>query len=197
MKKNYCFVKTIVQMESYKEVEEKNGITFAHFGAVKADGSDAYECAETSMRSEDFNLDEAKEAYEEWKASMDKSNLAYAKKQKLADIDAYDQSDAVNSCTLNGKQRWLDVSLRQSLAYTAKVRKEKGHDNLTVWFGTESEVIPIEQALDMLNQLEVYAKQTNNVTHEHKAEVGSMESLVDVEDFDVSKDYPSKLEYIF
>lgn len=41
--------------------------------------------------------------------------LVMAKSSKLAKIDAYDQSDAVNSFTLGGAPMWLDAPTRQQL----------------------------------------------------------------------------------
>lgn len=43
--------------------------------------------------------------------------------------------------------------------------------------------------------MEVYAKQTNNVTHQHKAEVMSLTSIEEVEAYDITKDYPEKLVF--
>ena len=53
----------------------------------------------------------------------------------------------------------------------------------------------IDNALYMLKELEVYAKQTNNVTHQHKAEVMSLTSIADVEAYDITKDYPALLDF--
>ena len=49
----------------------------------------------------------------------------------------------------------------------------------------------------MLKDLEVYAKQTNNVTHQHKAEVIALTSIEDVEAYDVTNGYPEKLVFLF
>lgn len=147
--------------------------------------------------------------YEEYQEPepTDEGKLVQAKQSKLQEIEAYDQSEAVNSFMLNGKARWLSVSKRQSIAYTTKLLKEKGYGSVTIWFDgdgtpsgegkTESETIPVDQALDMLDTLEIYAKETNNVTHQNKAEVQGMEDISEVEAFDVTKGYPTKLEYNF
>ena len=45
------------------------------------------------------------------------------------------------------------------------------------------------------HKLEVYAKQTNNVTHQHKAEVMAPTSIEEVEAYDITKDYPEKLVF--
>lgn len=53
----------------------------------------------------------------------------------------------------------------------------------------------IDNALYMLKTLEVYAKQTNNVTHQHKAEVMALTSIEEVESYDITKGYPEKLVF--
>ena len=48
----------------------------------------------------------------------------------------------------------------------------------------------IDNALYMLKELKVYSKQTNNVAHQHKAEVIALTSIEEVEAYDIIKDYP-------
>lgn len=118
-----------------------------------------------------------------------------AKEMLIAEITAYDKSPSVNSFLLNDKQRWLDVDLRRSLSYSTNILKEDGEKTVDIWFDTECETMDIDNALYMLKTLEVYAKQTNNVTHQHKAEVMSLTSITEVESYDITKGYPDKLVF--
>ena len=120
-----------------------------------------------------------------------------AKEMLIAEITAYDKSPSVNSFLLNNKQRWLDVDLRRSLSYSTTILKEDGEKTVDIWFDTECETMNIDNALYMLKELEVYAKQTNNVTHQHKAEVMSLTSIAEVESYDITKGYPDKLVFSF
>ena len=43
------------------------------------------------------------------------------------------------------------------------------------------------------HKLEVYAEQTNNITHQHKTEVIALTLIEEVEAYDIIKDYPDKL----
>ena len=119
--------------------------------------------------------------------------LELAKADKLAEIEQYDNSPSINSFTLNGKERWLKNDLRRSLSYSTNILKEDGEKTVDIWFDTECETMNIDNALYMLKELEVYAKQTNNVTHHHKAEVIALTSIEEVEAYDITKDYPDKL----
>lgn len=118
-----------------------------------------------------------------------------AKEKLVAEITAYDKSPSVNSFLLNDKQRWLDVGLRRSLSYSTNILKEDGEKTVDIWFDTECETMDIDNALYMLKTLEVYAKQTNNVTHQHKAEVMAFTSIEEVESYDIAKGYPDKLVF--
>ena len=53
--------------------------------------------------------------------------------------------------------------------------------------------VPHVLVVRMLKKLEVYAKQTNNIIHQHKAEVIALTSIKEVEVYDITKDYPEKL----
>ena len=50
--------------------------------------------------------------------------------------------------------------------------------------------VPHVLVVRMLKKLEVYTKQTNNVTYQHKAEVMTLTSIEEVEAYDIIKDYP-------
>lgn len=125
----------------------------------------------------------------------DEEKLEQAKQQKIAEIEAYDTSSAVNSFILNGVPRWLNLDKRQSIAYSAKILKEKGHDSITIWFDTDKVVLPIDDAISLLDTLEVYAKTTNNVTHEHMLTVDGLSDIEEVHNFDVTAGYPRKVDY--
>ena len=138
-----------------------------------------------------------KAGYEEYVEPplTEKEKLEQAKAEKIAEITAYDKSSSVNSFILNDKQRWLDTDLRRSLSYSTNILKEDGEKTVDIWFDTECETMNIDNALYMLKELEVYAKQTNNVTHQHKAEVMALTSIEEVESYDITKDYPEKLVF--
>lgn len=127
----------------------------------------------------------------------EEEKLNTAKQNKIYEIEQYDTSSKVNSFTLNGKERWLKSDLRRSLSYSTNILKEDGEKTVDIWFDTECETMDIDNALHMLKELEVYAKQTNNVTHRHKAEVMALTSIEEVEAYDVTKGYPEKLVFSF
>lgn len=191
------FVKTFIPVKDFVAVEKVGNKMLVRFDAVKDADMDAYSCVEGSASASEYNEQEVRREYEVWKQKWEEKALVLAKKAKIAEITAYDKSSAVNSFLLNDKQRWLDVNLRRSLSYSTNILKEDGEKTVDIWFDTECETMDIDNALYMLKELEVYAKQTNNVTHHHKAEVMDLTSIEGVEAYDVTKGYPEKLVFSF
>lgn len=119
--------------------------------------------------------------------------LAQAKANKVAEIEAYDQSDAVNQFSLGGSPMWLDAPTRQQLRISIEAYQATGAENVTKWFGGHEFTFPTSAWLQMLNALEVYAAEALNVTEAHKAAVNALEDIEDVEAFDITAGYPEKL----
>lgn len=118
------------------------------------------------------------------------------KEMKIAEINAYDKSDAVNSFTLAGKQIWLDKDTRVGLVNSIGIEKEAGRMNTTLWYNAEKYVIPVDDALTMLNQLELYALDCYNVTQSHIAAVRSLSDAGQVEAYNYKTGYPEQLNFV-
>lgn len=191
------FIKTSIPEGQYKQQYSLGNIIVYHIGTTFNSKQNTYECYECTVPSSTFNEDEIKASFREFLTKIKAMQLKYAKIDKIAEITAYDTSSSVNSFLLNDKQRWLDINLRRSLSYSTNILKEDGEETVDIWFDTECETMDIDNALYMLKELEVYAKQTNNVTHHHKAEVMALTSIEGVEAYDVTKGYPEKLVFSF
>lgn len=191
------FIKTSIPEGQYKQQYSLGNIIVYHIGTTFNSEQNTYECYECTVSTSTFNEDEIKAAFSEFLTKIKAMQLKQAKVDKIAEITAYDKSSAVNSFLLNDKQRWLDIDLRRSLSYSTNILKEDGEKTVDIWFDTECETMDIDNALYMLKELEVYAKQTNNVTHQHKAEVMALTSIEEVEAYDITKGYPEKLVFSF
>lgn len=119
--------------------------------------------------------------------------LERAKQAKIAELEAYDASDAVDSFTINGQSMWLTVEERQQIATQISANEAVGRDNMTRWFGSHSFTFPLATWKQMLVALEVYAGDAINVTEAHKAEVRELTSIEAVEGYDYKTGYPEKL----
>lgn len=121
--------------------------------------------------------------------------LAQAKANKVAEIGAYDQSDAVNEFLLGGNPMWLDAPTRQQLRISIEAYQATGDETVTKWFGGQEFTFPTSAWLRMLNALEVYAAEALNVTEAHKSAVNALDSVDAVAGFDITAGYPDKLNF--
>lgn len=115
------------------------------------------------------------------------------KARKIAEIDAYDTSEAVNAFMLDGNPVWLDKATRVGLMNSLNCEKDAGREETTLWLGTMPITLGIDRALSLLSAVELYALACFNVTAAHKAAVEAMESIEAVEAYDHTTGYPEKL----
>ena len=121
--------------------------------------------------------------------------LAQAIENKLADIVNYDKSASVNSFRIGNKDLWLDAALRQQLRTSIEAYKAMGRESATKWFDGVEYTFPVDTWLGMLNALEVYAAEALNATESHKVAVKELTTIQEVEEYDITADYPEKLVF--
>ena len=121
--------------------------------------------------------------------------LEQARTNKLAELEAYDSSDNVNSFTLNNVPMWLDYQTRQQLRTSIEAYQAQNIEQVTKWFGGVQFTFPTSVWLQMLNALEVYASESLNTTESHKAAVTNLESIAEIEGYDFTVGYPTKLQF--
>lgn len=126
---------------------------------------------------------------------LDSQALNRARQDKLAQIDAYDTSEAVNSFTLGGQPMWLDKATRVGLANSISIEAGAGRTSTVLWFGGTRYELPITTAKAMLAALELYALECYNVTAQHHATVTAMNSVEDIEAYDHTAGYPERLAF--
>ena len=123
------------------------------------------------------------------------NTLDVIKEEAIEQITEYDQSEDVNSFTLQGKQMWLPKETRVGLVNSVTIEKNAGKETTVLWFGGEKYELPVDTALQMLSALELYALECYNVTAAHKAAVNAIESVEDVVAYDYTQGYPEKLNF--
>lgn len=194
MKKTISFVRTFIPADLFKKEYALRGLTIYHLNEQLNAEMHAYECWECSVRSSEYTQDDVMTAFAEFKAKLAASELATAKAQKLAEIDAYDTSSAVNGFILNGKRVWLDFELRDRV-YQGNERLQRiGRTDTTLWLGKQCYNLSIEQAQNIISHIEAYAKDCYNVTASHKKAVSELNSIEEVEKYDITAGYPAQLK---
>lgn len=117
-----------------------------------------------------------------------------AKEKLVAEITAYDTSDKVNGFMLNGLLVWLDKATRVGLMNSTNIAKAAGQQTTTLWLRGVKLVVDCDKAIQLLSALEMYALECFNVTASHKAAVGELKTIGEVEAYDYKTGYPKMLE---
>lgn len=194
MKKTISFVRTFIPADLFKKEYALGGLTIYHLNEQLNAEMNVYECFECSVRNSEYTQDDVLAAFEEFKAKLAASELATAKAQKLAEIDAYDTSSAVNGFTLNGTVVWLDKSTRVGLMNSTTITKAMGQPTTTLWLGESKMEVPCDTAIQLLSALEMYALECFNVTAAHKKAVSELTTIGEVEKYDITAGYPAQLK---
>lgn len=118
------------------------------------------------------------------------------KEYRIEQIKAYDSSNNVNDLIYQGKHMWFDKITRATISYSMECEKKAGAST-TILIAPDGEkyTLPIDEALNMFAQLELYAKRCFNVTESHKAEVMEMNNADDVIAYDFTAGYPSPINF--
>ncbi len=164
--------------------------------------------------SEDYNIflgtlankfrsdsnDEGVRAYDEFvkwvRSCFEGDDISVARQRKISEIEMYDKSKAVEEFYLNGIGMWYKADKRTTIRNLVESSVKEGRDTVTLW--TEEEpIVPItvscDLALDLLAKLEVYAGDALAVTQRKKSEVQALQSVEEIESYDVASGYPEKL----
>lgn len=147
----------------------------------------------TDEQAEFARLNPSASAREVLALALDPPTIEEVRAGKLAEIDAYDGSAAVNSFTLGGERMWLDKATRVGLANSIAVEAAAGREVTTLWYGTRRLTLPIADARAALAALELYALECFNVTASHRAAVLALDSVDAIRAYDHTALYPQPL----
>ena len=117
------------------------------------------------------------------------------KERTLYNIQQYDKSEYVNSFLLNGDSIWLSKDLRVSIANTVAIKKDKNIEKSSIWYNNKEYILPVDFILDMLDDVEIYADTCNSVTQRHIANVKAMTDIDEINNYDYTLSYPTKLKF--
>lgn len=77
---------------------------------------------------------------------------------------------------------------------STNIAKAAGQKTTTLWLGGAKFVIDCDEAIRLLSALEMYALECYNATASHKAAVGELKTIEEVEAYDYKAGYPKMLE---
>ena len=125
--------------------------------------------------------------------------LAQAKRQKVAELEAYDSSKEVNSFLVNigneAVMAWFTPEQRADYKNSIDAAELLGMTELHPIFNGIPITLDIQTAKMYLAKIQIYANQCYGVTETHKANVEVLESIGEVEAYEYKTGYPEKLVF--
>lgn len=188
------FVKTFIHEGQYRQKYEYGDMVVYHVNAEFNKEMNAYECYECTLPKATFDETKVRSAFAQFSAKLNSLKLEEAKTEKITEITTYDTSDKVNGFMLNGLLVWLDKATRVGLMNSTTIAKAAGQQTTTLWLKGIKLVVDCDKAIQLLSALEMYALECFNVTASHKAAVGGLKSIEEVEAYDYKTGYPKMLE---
>ena len=129
----------------------------------------------------------------------DEQVLVAIKQDRLAALEAYDDSDAVNGFIIRTEQGdiedWLDTKKRGNAQRAIDAAKKTGVKTLDYVIAGVPISLSVEDADMKLAQIEMYAVQCTAVTERHRVAIESLPAEKAVEGYDFTVGYPSKLVF--
>lgn len=122
--------------------------------------------------------------------------LTYIKQLVVSNIQKYDTSTSVNSFKVNGVETWLDKATRVGLMNSVTTLKALNKETMTLWLNDVPYTISIDRLQQLLIALEDYAINCYNQTCLHLSAVQALSDPNEIESYDYTQGYPSKLEFI-
>lgn len=195
------FIKTSIPEGQYKQKYSLGNIIVYHIGTTFNSEQNTYECYECTLPKATFDETKVRAAFAQFSAKLDALKLEETKADKIAEITDYDTSSSVNGFYLNDTLiPWssddgstLNKDVRMGLRQNIKDKQKLGEVNIDMWLDGMKITLPCEKADAFMCNLENYAYECFNVTAAHKKAVEDMESVEEVEAFDVTADYPQQL----
>ena len=116
-------------------------------------------------------------------------------KRAIAKFDKKKGKDGVENFTICGIDVWMDKETRTGLLLRFQAEKAVGKTDTVLWHEGMQFPLVVDNAIQMLYAIEVYASATYDKTEEHLANVeklGSVEALIN---YDYKVGYPQQLAF--
>lgn len=121
--------------------------------------------------------------------------LDRAKSNKKNEIRQYDSSNNVNEFYINEIPVWLDKATRTGLMLRFNAEIAMGKEDTVLWYGNISIPLKLDDAVQMLYAIEVYASACYDVTQYHLSKIDTFETIEEIELYDYMEGYPEKLKF--
>lgn len=117
------------------------------------------------------------------------------RRKKKNEILRYDSSEEVNQFAVQGKKVWLDKATRAGLLLRFQAEESQGIEDTSLWYQGMQFPLKVEQAIQMLYAIELYASACYDNTQRHLAEITKLTDKDEIMAYDYTTGYPEKLEF--
>ena len=121
--------------------------------------------------------------------------IPWMKEQLKRAVKKYDKSKAVENFTIGGVDVWMDKETRTGLLLRFQAEKAIGKTDTVLWHDGMQFPLVVDNAIQMLYAIEVYASATYDKTAEHLANVDKLESVDALIAYDFKAGYPAQLAF--
>ena len=174
-------------MKKYvKEINGKNVIKTRSQITISKNGMTTYNPSEEMLFADGW-VEYIVPVYEE--------TIEDVRRHKLDEIEHYDKSKEIEEFTMNGISLWLDRSERETLDRRFKIELKNGKKESVLWKNGIAFNLVIEEALVMLDAIEMYAIATYDTTQQHLANVNELQTIEEINHYDYRQGYPEKLNF--
>lgn len=122
-------------------------------------------------------------------------DLATIKRNKKFELETYDSSDNVNEFVISNRAVWLDKATRAGLLLRFQAEQAQGVTDTTLWHEGRQFPLKVDQAIQMLYAIELYASACYDNTQRHLAAIQTLHTIEEVDNYDYKAGYPEKLRF--
>ena len=124
-----------------------------------------------------------------------KAAVVRARHKKRNEILEYDKSSEVNSFYVGEMSIWLDKATRAGLLLRFQAEAAQGLVSTSLWYNGTQFPLQVEQAIQMLYAIELYASACYDNTQRHYAAINALTTVDELEQYDYRSGYPDKLRF--
>lgn len=129
------------------------------------------------------------------KYEMPERTLEDAKREMQFRIMQYGSSENVDVFYFNGQPMWLDKATRAGLKLRLEAEAQKNEEQTTLWYEGMSFSLPIQDAMSMLYDIEIYASKCYDNTQYQLSKIETLDSIESIDTFEYFLGYPEKLRF--
>lgn len=187
------YTRTVISESGYKHIHHLH--TNIYRVMVRESEQDGMLTVATAKYDHEPTEDEIVADYNASVEAVNRMALQQAQRQKIREIDAYNDSDSVNGFYINGAKVWVDAETRVKGVNGAKAKQTLGATTMSQWLGGQEFTLSPGMAVMLYAQIESYALDCQNVTEAHKSAILALNTVEEVEAYDITQGYPEMLSF--